>query len=258
MTNKVTVLGCGPSAGIPLLGHNDGPFWGDCDPSESKNKRLRASVYVEFQGLKILIDTSPDMRQQMLTQSLYTLDCVLMSHFHADHCHGIDELRPIVHGRGRQPLPLYADETTLKQLRLRFGYLFQPTDCNYFQILEPRTIDNNITFENVKITVIQQQHGPFTSLGYRFGNFAYSTDFNNLDEKALEKLQGLDVWIVDCLTRKPNSTHNHLDLTLQWIELVKPKRAILTHMTYDLDYATLCHELPDHIRPAYDGMIIEF
>lgn len=256
--NKVIILGCGPSAGVPLLGHSDGAFWGDCDPQQPKNKRLRASVYVEYQGVKFLIDTSPDMRQQLLNNHIYSIDCVLMSHFHADHCHGIDELRPIVFMRGRQPMPLYADQFTLSELKLRFSYLFHQPDSNYFKIVDAHNIVDSIDFNNATVMPIKQHHGAYTSLGYRFGDFAYSTDFNDLSDESIDKLQGLDLWIVDCLSRKANSTHNHLDLTLRWIERVQPKQAVLTHMTYDLDYDTLCRELPSHVRPAYDGMVLTF
>lgn len=254
----MTILGCGPSYGVPSAGDPQGPYWGECNPHDPRNARLRASVYVEFQGLNILVDTSPDLRQQLLQNHIHNIDAVLISHFHADHVHGIDDLRHLALKQG-YALPLYADKFTLEALQQSFSYLFTTRkDGLYKQILETNLLNEEVVIQSRTMQCFEQGHGPARSRGFLFGNMAYSTDFNYLDDKAIAMLKNLDVWIVDCLGRTPKPTHNNLDLTLQWIARVQPKRAILTHMGPELDYETLRKELPDFIEPAYDGMVIEF
>lgn len=257
--NKIIILGCGPSGGIPLIGPQSGGFWGICDPSNPKNRRMRASIYVEYEDKKLLVDTSPDFRQQFLTFGLSDIDAVLYTHDHADHTHGIDELRSLFFARKERIIPIYGDQKTIETLRGRFFYLFEGGQHYiYPKILESYCVEHLFSVQGTHITGFSQGHGGGTSLGYRFGDVAYSTDVTDFDERAQECLKGLEVWIIDCLSREPKPSHLHLEKTLQWIEKMKPKRAILTHMNPSLDYETLKKGLPPHIEPAYDGMVIEF
>ncbi|MBN9343332.1 MAG: hypothetical protein BGO76_05760 [Caedibacter sp. 38-128] len=257
--NKVIILGCGPSGGVPLIGPQSGGFWGTCDPTNPKNRRMRASIYVEYEGKKLLVDTSPDLRQQFLTFGLRDIDAVLYTHEHADHTHGIDELRSLFFARKERTIPVYGSEETLQKLKESFSYLFKGGDhFIYPKILESYVISNTFLVQGTPISSFVQIHGIGTSLGYRFGNVAYSTDVTDFDEHAQECLKGLDVWIIDCLSRELKPSHLHLEAALEWIEKMKPKRAILTHMNPSLDYEMLKKELPPYIEPAYDGMVIEF
>lgn len=254
---KIKILGCGPSGGVPYVGRCGGE-WGNCDFRNKKNRRLRASILITFNGGRnFLIDTSPDLREQLLSHSIIDIDAVLYTHDHADHTHGIDELRSLYFARKGPLIPIYGLQETLLSLQERFSYLFQPHSPVYPRILEPHIIDEGcFKIGDEEGSLFLQQHGPTLSAGYRFGSFAYSTDFNALDPKALECLKGLDCWVVDCLAMEPRKTHNHLDLCLEWINKVQPKRAILTHMNASLDYDALVKQLPAHIEPAYDGMVI--
>jgi len=257
--NKLIILGCGPSGGLPLIGPQSGGFWGVCDSMNPKNRRMRASIYVEYEGKKILVDTSPDFRQQFLTFGLNDIDAVLYTHEHADHTHGIDELRSLFFARKERIIPIYGDQETIQKLKERFAYLFEGGDhFIYPKILESQIISNAFLVQEACIISFHQTHGVGTSLGYRFGNMAYSTDVTDFDDHAQECLKGLDIWVIDCLSREPKPSHLHLEDSLKWIEKMKPKKAILTHMNASLDYETLKKELPPHIEPAYDGMMIEF
>ena len=247
---KVTILGCGTSGGVPRIG----PLWGDCDPNNPKNRRRRVSILVEQGDSTLLVDTSPDLREQLLDADVSRLDGVLWTHDHADHVHGIDDLRAIYHIM-REPLQGYTDTRTLEVLKKRFDYIFK-SQLGYPAIVEPNIIDGPFRVGGIDVIPFVQEHGPITSLGFRFGNIAYSTDLNGIPDKAKEVLQDLDVWIVDALRYKPHPTHPHLEMTLAWIEELKPKRAILTHMTWDMDYDTLVKELPKGVEPGYDGLVI--
>lgn len=249
---KITVLGCGTSQGVPRIGG----YWGDCDPNEPKNRRRRVSISIEQGGFRILIDTTPDLREQLLAADIGHVDAVFYTHDHADHCHGIDDLRGLYHAMGQQ-IPVYAEANTLKVLKQRFDYVFQGAEgypaigqANELQVGKPVKV-GPMQVESYWLT-----HGPIRSVGYRVGSAAYSTDFNAIPDSSKESLMGLDVWIVDALRRTPHPTHPHLDLTLSWIEAHKPKQSYLTHMAWDMDYQTLCEELPAHVRPAYDGLEI--
>lgn len=256
--NKCIILGCGPSGGVPLI-TPDGAFWGDCDPQNPKNYRKRASVYVEYEGLRLLVDTSPDFRAQYLENNLRGLDAVLYTHAHSDHSHGIDNLRPLYFFKGREKVDVYFDQKTSDELFRSFGYLFHKGALEiYPQILEPHIIAPP-SFEIGKSVIgcFNQRHGPGSSLGFRFGDLAYSTDFDDLDEAAIEALRGIKVWIIDCLSIEPRPTHLTLDQALAWIEKIKPEKAYLTHMSHQLDYEKLIKMLPPSILPAHDGMIIE-
>lgn len=253
---KITILGCGGSGGVPMIGGH----WGDCDPKNPKNRRLRASVLVEEGDVSLLIDTSPDIREQLLQNNVQKLSAVLYTHAHADHCHGIDDLRTM-NWHMKAPIDIYGDAHTINEITQRFQYIFHPrpeVERYYKPALAPHVITMDpLEFPPLTVTPFEQNHGYMNILGYRIGNFAYSTDCKSLSDAAFKTLEGLDTWVVDCARRKEHPTHSHLAQTLAWIERARPKRAFLTHMGTDLDYTTLCKELPPHIRPAYDGLKID-
>jgi len=257
---RVTILGCGSSGGVPVANGTPGGYWGVCDPDEPRNRRRRASILVEQAGTSILIDTSPDLRRQILDNGIAALDAVLFTHAHADHCHGIDELRPLVHTRGA-PLDAYMDRRTHDRLTTRFGYIFASSrdpQSFYRPLLVDRIIEGPFRIGAIEIVPFVQGHGSSeTSLGFRFGPVAYSTDVVSLDEAAFAALAGVEVWIVDCLREAAHPTHSHLSRTLAWIERVQPRHAVLTHMSHEADYQTLRRKCPPGVEPGYDGMVIE-
>lgn len=249
---KVTILGCGASAGVPLIGCQCAV----CLSPNPKNKRTRASILIESEGVRLLVDASPDLRQQALRENLHEISGVLITHLHADHCHGIDDLRSFNYAINR-PLPLFADEQTLAGLQKSFAYAFRPpSPYGWFApSFEPQTIHAEEPFflENMRIVPFLQQHGGVHSMGLRIGNFAYSTDVKAFPESSETYLQNLDCWIVDCLSYAEKPTHAHLDLTLEWIAKYRPKRAVLTHMGHEFDFDDLHSKLPENVVPAYDG-----
>jgi phosphoribosyl 1,2-cyclic phosphate phosphodiesterase len=263
MTLRFTILGCGSSMGVPrpALG------WGACDPDNPRNRRRRTSLLVERYGpdgaTRVLVDTSPDLREQLLDSGVDWLDGVLLTHEHADHTHGIDDLRPLfVHKRRR--VDIYMAATTSKVLRERFGYCFEtPPGSEYPPIVTEHrlAVGAMVTIEGrggaISVLPILQHHGDIPSLGFRFGGLAYSCDLNGLPPDSAAALAGLDVWVVDALRYTPHPTHFSLSETLDWIERINPRRAILTNLHSDLDYDTLRRELPAGVEPAYDGMTIE-
>ncbi len=254
---RITMLGSGPSWGVPRIGGD----WGACDPSNAKNRRRRVSILVEEGGSVLLVDTSPDLREQLLDAGTTRIDAVLFTHSHADHTHGIDDLRSINRMMGK-PLPIYADPATMSELKSRFRYIFTPVDAGakamfYKPSVEPHEIDGAFMVAGIAVTPFVQDHGFSKTLGFRFGRFVYSTDAVALDEAAFAALTGVEVWIVDCIRRAPHPTHSHIERTLEWISRVKPRRAILTHMDQTLDYASLQRELPPGVEPGYDGLVIE-
>ena len=252
---KVTILGCGSSMGVPLVGDH----WGDCDPAEPKNRRLRASILVEEGPVRLLVDTGPDLRQQLLAAGVRTVSAILYTHAHADHLHGIDDVRALNLSVGG-PIDAYADPTTMAIIRERFGYVFQPIKGTYYYkpTLTPRLIEGPFEIGGIRIQPFEQDHGFSKTLGFRFGRFAYSTDVVNLDEAAFDVLSGIDLWIVDTLWAEPaHVTHSHLSKTLGWIERVRPKRAVLTHMSQRMDYNRIKAMVPAHVEPAYDGMVLD-
>jgi phosphoribosyl 1,2-cyclic phosphate phosphodiesterase len=251
------MLGCGPSWGVPKIGGG----WGACDPQDPRNRRSRVSVLVEEGGAALLIDTAPDLREQLLAARVQRIDAVLYTHSHADHLHGIDDLRT-VNQLMQSAIPVYASAASLAEIDRRFGYVFAPVQPGrqsvyYKPVLEPHMIEGRFTAAGVPVIPFRQDHGFSETLGFRIGAFAYSTDVIKLDEAAFAALAGVDVWIVDCIRRREHVTHSHLDRTLAWIERVKPRRAVLTHMDESLDYATLRRELPDGVEPGYDGLVID-
>ena len=252
----VTVLGCGTSGGVPLIGND----WGLCDPTEPRNRRRRVSILVEQGGTTLLVDTSPDMRAQLLDANVQSLSAVLWTHAHADHMNGIDDLRS-VNRMMKAPLNVWGDAATLAHVRRSFGYVFEPmsskTDFFYKPLLIPNEIDGPFKIGPIPVLPFTQDHGFGHTLGFRFGPIAYSTDVVRLDDAAFEALAGVDVWIVDCLREDPAPTHSHLARTLEWINRVKPRRAILTHMGEKLCYVDLLKRLPAGVEPGYDGLILD-
>jgi phosphoribosyl 1,2-cyclic phosphate phosphodiesterase len=260
----LTILGCGSSAGVPRIGGD----WGACDPNNPKNRRMRCSVLLERKSAtgstRVLIDTSPDMRQQMLDAKVKALDAVWYTHEHADHTHGIDELR-VFFLLQRKRIPVWADAPTAKMLKERFTYCFQtpvgsdyPPIITHHEIHPGRSVETDGAGGVIDGLPLTLQHGSIEALGFRVGNVAYTPDVSNISEATLEQLEGLDIWIVDALRRTPHPSHFSLPETLMWIERVKPRRAILTNLHIDLDYDTLKSELPVNIEPAFDGMTVSF
>jgi phosphoribosyl 1,2-cyclic phosphate phosphodiesterase len=252
---KITMLGCGPSTGIPAIG----PVWGACDPNDPRNRRRRASVLIECRGRTVLIDTSPDMRDQLLDANVASLDAVVMTHAHADHLHGIDDLRSINRLIDRA-IPLYADAKTMAEIEERFGYALKPLppgSIHFKPTVEPHIIDGPFIAGGLPFLPFVQDHGYSTTLGFRIGAFGYSTDVTELDDTAFDVLTGVELWIVDCLRYEPHTTHSHLARTLSWIERVRPRRAALTHMDRQLDYAELAAQLPPGVEPGQDGLVFE-
>jgi phosphoribosyl 1,2-cyclic phosphate phosphodiesterase len=252
---KVTILGCGPSTGVPAVG----PDWGACDPTDPRNRRRRASILIETRGTVILVDTSPDLREQLLDAGVRHIDALIMTHAHADHLHGIDDLRG-VNRLMRKPIDLYADPPTLAEIERRFGYVFDPVPPDgffYKPTLTPHVIDAAFAASGVPVVPFVQDHGYSTTLGLRIGALGYSTDVTELDDGAFAALVGIELWIVDCLRYEPHPTHSHLAKTLGWIERVKPRRAVLTHLDRPLDYRELAAKLPPGVEPGRDGLVIE-
>jgi len=263
MSLIATILGCGSSGGVPRPGLG----WGKCKPDNPRNRRRRCSLLVERIGddggrTRVLIDTSPDLREQLLDADVDWIDALLFTHEHADHTHGIDDVRSLVIHR-RKRIDVFVDEPTSRALHGRFGYCFMtPPGSNYPPILNEHRIvpGRPLAFDGaggpVTALPILQDHGDIPSLGFRFGALAYSADLIGLPDESIEALAGLDVWIVDALRYAPHPSHFSVDDALGWIERVAPKRAILTNLHSDLDYDELCAKLPPHVEPAYDGMRI--
>jgi phosphoribosyl 1,2-cyclic phosphate phosphodiesterase len=252
---KVTILGCGPSWGVPKIGGD----WGRCDPANPKNRRRRAGLVVQDSGVTILVDTPPDLREALLASDIGRIDAVIFTHAHADHLHGIDDLRVPSWGLGRA-IPAYGSAATFAAIRARFGYTIEgvrdPNASGYYYqpILEAHEVADRFEAAGVPVTAFHQAHGRTPSLGFRFGRFAYSTDVAALDDSAFAALDGVEFWMVDCLRREPHPTHSHLAQTLGWIERVGPARAVLTHMDESLDYATLRHAEPRSAAECRTGL----
>jgi phosphoribosyl 1,2-cyclic phosphate phosphodiesterase len=252
---RVTVLGCGPSTGVPAIG----PNWGKCDPADPRNRRRRASLLVETGAVAILVDMSPDLREQLIEARVRRLDGVVLTHAHADHLHGIDDIRQVNRLMGAA-IPLWTDGASLAEIRRRFGYALDPAPEPgrfYKPTLEAHQIAGPFAIGGVVLRPFVQDHGLTTTLGLRIGGFAYSTDVTELDEAAFAALAGVELWIVDCLRREPHPTHSHLAKTLGWIARVRPRHAVLTHMDQSLDYRALGAELPIGVEPGRDGLVIE-
>jgi phosphoribosyl 1,2-cyclic phosphate phosphodiesterase len=249
---KVRILGSGTSSGVPRIGND----WGECDPNEPRNRRTRASILVEHDGHRILVDTSPDMRQQLLDADVATVDAVVWTHDHADHCHGIDDLRQVYHALGH-PVRGMAHASTLTTLKTRFAYAFAGR-TGYPPVVVGELLPDRWTCDGVTIDVVEQPHGSIVSAGLRFSDggksIGYATDFHAMTPAMESLYTGLDVWIVDALRRRPHPSHPDLATVLGWIEALMPKRAILIHMDHTMDYATLRATLPPNVEPGYDGL----
>lgn len=253
---KIRILGCGAATGVPSLSGG----WGRCDPANPKNRRRRPSILVEQGDTRILVDTTPDLREQLLDAGVRSLNGVLYTHAHADHVHGIDDLREINRAM-KAGIPVYAEAPVLDSIRHRFDYAFVPFDAEkysmYKPLLEPCVIDGPFRVGEVDVLPFEQDHGYVKTTGFRFGRFAYSTDVIDLPEAAFDALAGVTTWVVGCLMEEPHQTHAHLDKVLGWIERIRPRRTILTHMSVRLDFDALAAVLPPGVEPACDGLEIE-
>lgn len=263
MNLSITILGCGSSGGVPRVGQG----WGACDPDNPKNRRRRCSILVERTGAdgaktRVLVDTSPDLRDQLLGVGVPRLDGILLTHSHADHTHGIDDVRPLVI-QARHKIDLYMDAETSEVTRGTFGYIFEtPPGSQYPALLNERRLYAGSTVAisgpggPIEALPFQLEHGEIGALGFRFGGIAYSPDLNAIPEDSISCLEGLDLWIVDALRYTPHPSHFSLPETLDWIDRLKPKRAILTNLHTDLDFERLRAELPPNVEPAFDGMTV--
>ncbi|MGI9462147.1 MAG: MBL fold metallo-hydrolase [Alphaproteobacteria bacterium] len=254
---KITILGSGTSSGIPNIAFG----FGDCDPHNPKNIRSRSSIFIENGKDKILIDTTPDVRSQLLREKITDISAVLFTHAHADHCHGIDDLRPLMLKKGKA-LPTFLTQDTFDKLYKKFPYIFphpKPNQNIYPPILNANIIlyQKKFTIGNTDIIAFAQQHGKEISSGFRIADFAYSTDVSHLNQLAFATLNGITCWIVDALQISPHGSHSNLANTLSWIKRVKPKNAFLTHLSIFMDHDNITAQCPPHVAPLYDGQVLE-
>ena len=255
---KVSILGSGSSGGVPVVGVG----WGACDPANPKNQRTRPCLVLEAAGKTFLFDTSPDLRAQLLGADVRHLDGVLFTHAHADHLNGLDDLRGINRAM-HAPLDIYCDKATLGIIETRFGYTLTPlpkdADRYFKPVLVPTEIAAGVTFDAAGVTfqAFDQDHGFSRTLGFRCGDFGYSTDLVDLPEPGFEVLAGVHTWVIGCFTDRQHMTHVHVSRALEWIKRVNPRQAILTHLGPDLDFAELSAGLPEGVRAAYDGMVLD-
>jgi phosphoribosyl 1,2-cyclic phosphate phosphodiesterase len=256
----VTLLGTGGSAGVPMIGGADGSGdWGACDPTEPRNRRTRSSIVIESENQRLLVDTSPDMRSQLLDCGVPGVDAILFTHAHADHITGLDDVRVLNRIAGR-PLPAFASAGTLAEITRRFGYAFRPWDPPHFYrpVLEAKPIapGDILDAAGMSVRVFTQNHGRVETLGLRVGAFGYSTDVVALDEAAFAVLAGVDTWVVDCFLRESHWTHANVEIVRGWVDRLKPRRTVLTHMGTDMDWAWMQANLPAGIEAGYDGMVL--
>ncbi|BDI61158.1 MBL fold metallo-hydrolase [Qipengyuania nanhaisediminis] len=255
---KLVMLGSGTSTGVPRIGGEDGTGdWGDCDPNEPRNRRTRVSILVESdEGRRLLVDTSSDCRAQLLANRINRIDAVFWTHDHADHCHGIDDLRVLRYGRGG-PIPAYASTETVRRLRQRFGYVFAGQD-GYPTICSLETLDRLRIVAGFGVEWCQMQHGPGETTGFRFDadgkSIAYATDFSEISEEMVDLYSGVDILVSDCLRRDPHPTHAHLDMALELAERSGCGTLVLSHLDKSMDYQTLVDEVPEGVVVGYDGL----
>ncbi|UYY78059.1 MBL fold metallo-hydrolase [Sphingomonas sp. R1] len=251
---SIRILGSGTSSGVPRIG----PDWGACDPANPRNRRTRASVLVRSSTTAILVDTSPDMREQLIAAQVSDIDAVLWTHDHADHCHGIDDLRQVMHARSGEPVRGLARPFTFEQLCKRFPYVFEGRGKYYPPVVAIEPLADRCTIGDISVRVVDQPHGGITSAGLRFeaGGKAigYATDFHDLTAEMRALYAELDLWVVDALRRAPHPTHPDLNSVLGWIDELRPRHSALVHMDHSMDYATLVAELPAGVEPGYDGL----
>jgi phosphoribosyl 1,2-cyclic phosphate phosphodiesterase len=252
---KLVMLGSGTSSGVPRVGND----WGRCDSANPRNRRRRVSVLVEAEGVRLLVDTGPDLRQQLLDADIGWITAVLYTHDHADHCHGIDDLRALFHASGIE-IDCYMDAHTKAGLRSRFAYVFAGRQ-GYPPTARAHLLRDEMQFGPITVRPFRQQHGPIHSMGFRFESngraIAYSTDVSGIPDESWPLLQKLDLWVVDALRREPHPTHSHLEQSLAWIARAAPKQAWLTHMDQSMDHDELVAELPAGVSPGWDGRIWE-
>jgi phosphoribosyl 1,2-cyclic phosphate phosphodiesterase len=255
---KITVLGSGHSGGTPMIGEG----WGNADPKNPKNRRTRPSILVEDSDTRLLVDTSPDLREQFIRNDIDRIDAVLFTHAHADHLHGIDDLRGINRVLDAW-IPAYTNDTTWHEIEHRFGYVLAPLKGDGKFFYKPCLTRNDIAIGDrfqigsFAIDVMDQDHGFSRTLGFRFNNFAYSTDVVDLPEESFAALQGIDTWMVGALWEEPHTTHAHVDKVLEWAERVEPRKLVLSHLSHRIDYATVSAKLPYFAELAFDGMVLE-
>ncbi len=253
---KMIMLGSGTSTGVPRIGGD----WGACDPAEPKNRRSRVSIVVETgAGARLLVDTSTDLRSQLLANKIDRIDAVFWTHDHADHCHGIDDLRPLRYGRGG-PIPGFAADETVRRLRQRFGYVFAG-QFGYPTIVALDTFDRLRICNGVGVTTCQMPHGPAQSTAFRFEadkkSIGYATDFSEITKDMVDLFGGVDCLVVDCLRRDPHPTHAHLAMALELVEATRAEQAVLTHLDKSMDFETLSSEVPQHVCVGYDGLVVD-
>lgn len=255
---KAVVLGSGGSSGTPAIDWG----WGGCDPDDPRNRRSRPSILVEHETTRLLVDTAPELRLQLLAAGVERVDAVLYTHAHADHLHGIDDLRAI-NRVINAPLPTYADARTIDIIAVRFPYVFEPLDAGarfyYKPTLTPHVISDGDAFHvgTIPVVAFEQNHGFSKTLGFRFGALAYTTDVVELSDAAFAVLAGVEVWIIGVLTDRPHPTHCDVDKALTWVERVRPAQAFLTHLGTDMDHEILAARLPEGVEPAWDGLVVK-
>ena len=249
---KLRILGCGTSSGVPRIGGD----WGRCDPDNARNLRSRASILVSLGGFRLLVDTSPDMRLQLLDAGVGEVDAVIWTHEHADHCHGLDDLRQIMHLRG-SAVPAYARGNVLDILKWRFTYAFVG-NAGYPASVDPIDLADHQAIGPIEVSAIDMPHGPIKATGLIFSDGAhrigYATDFSRFTDDMVDFFQGVDLFVIDALRRYPHPTHPHLAMTLAALEKVGNPHAIITHMDNTMDYDDLAGELPPGVEPGYDGL----
>jgi len=264
-TLRITILGCGSSGGVPRIGL-DGPNWGDCDPENERNRRRRCALLIQRVSTSgttsVLMDAGPDVREQLISARTGRLDGIILTHDHADHVHGIDDLRMVVINM-RKRLSCWMNAATERTVMERFGYVFEtPPGSSYPPIMERRQIDGPVSVDGpggpVTCVPFEVPHGDIVALGFRIGPVVYTPDLSEMSDAAWSALQGADCWIVDALRRSPHPSHANLETALQWLERAALPRAYLTNLHVDLDYATVDAETPAHIHPAHDGLVLEY
>jgi len=259
---KITILGCGPSGGVPMIGGaGEGGIWGACNPHDPRDTRTRSSIVIETdEGTRLLVDCGPDLRAQLLRNHIAHIDALIVTHEHADHIGGFDDIRGINRVIQR-PLPLYASPDVLKSMQMRFPYAFKPwSGGEFFRPVpapHPVSAPETLAIQGTDVSFFAQRHYKVTTLGLRIGNFAYSTDVEHLPDDAIEALRGVETWVVGCLQREPHVAHACLEDVLRWRAEIKPSRVILTHMGPGLSYGPLAQELPPGMEPAYDSMTFD-
>jgi phosphoribosyl 1,2-cyclic phosphate phosphodiesterase len=251
---EVRILGSGTSSGVPRVGND----WGECDPANPRNRRRRVAILVSWGRTQILVDTGPDLREQLLDADVREVEAVIWTHDHADHCHGIDDLRQLYHARQR-PVTGYARPDSLEVIQQRFAYAFDGKS-GYPAVVDGHVLPDHMNLGGLSIRAVDQPHGAIISAGLRFDaggkSIVYSTDFNEMTDRMRGMIEGVDLWIVDALRRRPHPTHPHLAQVLGWVKELAPARTLLTHLDNSMDYATLAAELPEGVEPAYDNQVV--